>query len=534
MKQQFFFFFFFLIIFFSCKKTTNKRENVFRYNESQGITSLDPAQAKSQSLIWAVNQIFNGLVQLDEKLKVKACIAKRWQVSEDGKVYSFVLRDDVYFHDHKIFPQSKGRKVVAADFVYSFNRLLSPKVASPGRWTMAYVNKVITVNDTSLKIILKKPFPAFLSILSMQYFSVVPKEITEHYGNDFGFNPIGTGAFYMKIWKQDEKLILRRNQNYFEKNAEGEQLPHLEAVAISFIKDKQSEFLEFLKGNLDFISGINHYFKDEVLDNQGNLNKKYEDKISLYKSPYLNTEYLGFLVDSNIEANKNNPVNNIWVRKAINLGFDRKKMMKVLRNNIGIPATNGFLPPSLLDNKTNGYYYNKEKAKYYLQKAGYNERNKLPIISLTTTAEYMDIAEYLQYELSQIGIRLTIEVSTGGTFRSNVANSKLSFFRASWIADYPDAENYLSLFYSKNFSPDGPNYTHFKSELYDSLYLKSLKIRSIKERQELYKQLDSLIIDNACVVPLYYDEVVRFVQKSVNGLEANPINLLILKNVKKK
>ncbi len=111
--------------------------------------------------------------------------------------------------------------------------------------------------------------------------------------------------------------------------------------------------------------------------------------------------------------------------------------------------------------------------------------------------------------------------------------SRVNFFRASWIADYPDEENYLSLFYSKNFAPSGPNYTHFSNPLFDSLYIKSSYITDRKERLRIYREMDSLVMEESPVVVLYYDQALRFVQKDVIGLTANPINLLNLKTVKK-
>tara|TARA_B110000495_G_C22531431_1_gene323192 strand:- start:228 stop:578 length:351 start_codon:yes stop_codon:yes gene_type:complete len=112
-----------------------------------------------------------------------------------------------------------------------------------------------------------------------------------------------------------------------------------------------------------------------------------------------------------------------------------------------------------------------------------------------------------------------------------VATSKLDFFRASWIADYPDAENYLSLFYSKNFCPDGPNYTHFKSEEFDKLYEKSITESDIKKRTKMYQELDQIIMNNAVIIPLYYDQVLRFSHKNIKGFSANAQNLLDLTKV---
>ncbi|PKO95198.1 MAG: ABC transporter substrate-binding protein, partial [Bacteroidetes bacterium HGW-Bacteroidetes-9] len=277
-----------IVLIASCSRKDRGMEGktVFRYNESAGITSLDPAFARNQANIWAVNQLFNGLVQLDSNLIVRPCIAKNWMVSDDGKTYTFFLRTDVYFHDDPSFAGGKGRNVIAEDFVYSFQRLADKKLASPGAWVLGAVQllnnlpDVSSLNDTTLIIRLQKPFPPFLGMLSMQYCSVVPMESIEYYKNDFRSNPVGTGPFRFKMWKEGVKLIMLKNEHYFEKE-HNKQLPYLDAVAISFIIDKQSAFLEFVKGNLDFMSGLDASYKDEILTPSGKLNPTYATKIRM-------------------------------------------------------------------------------------------------------------------------------------------------------------------------------------------------------------------------------------------------------------
>ena len=526
------------LLFLSCTENkTIKHPNVFRYNESKGIATLDPAFAKSQVLIWPVNQLFNGLVQMDKKLSIKPCIAKSWEIAENGKRYTFYLRTDVRFHNSKVFPSKKGRNVTAHDFEYSLHRIINPKTGSPGAWIFNQVaeNGIAALNDTTLQIKLKNPFPAFLGLLTMPYCSVVPKEAIDYYKQDFRNHPIGTGPFQIKFWKEGEKLILTKNPNYFEKDEEGHPLPYLDAISITFINDKQSEFLEFLKGNIDFISGLSPANKDELITRNGRLNPKYKGQIKMISQPYLNTEYLGFLLDTSKISTKDSPVKNKKIRQAINYGFDRKKMMKYLRNNIGTPATNGFIPKGMpsFSSKVKGYEYNPGKTRTLLKEAGYPNGEGLAPINLTTTSDYLDLCEYIQQELSQFGIEINIDVSTGATFREMVSHSKLEFFRGSWIADYPDAENYMALFYSKNFSPTGPNYTHYANQSFDHLYQKAMEQTVDSIRYKLYRQMDRIIINDAVVVPLYYDEVVRFVHHNINGFESNPMNLLNLKYVSK-
>jgi len=510
------------LVFFSCNsRYSDANLSIFKYNESAGISTLDPAFAKDQARVWAANQLFNGLVQLDKDLSIMPSIAISWSISNNALDYTFLLRNDVVFHNHELFNNGIGRAVSAFDFEYSFMRLLDKDLASPGSWVLANVDSFSAINDSIFFIRLRKPFPAFLSLLAMHYCSVVPKEIVEAGG--FNRYPIGTGPFQFQLWENGVKLVLRKNPNYFEKQGK-ERLPFLDAISITFIKDKQSAFLQFIQGKLDFISGIDASYKDEILTNTGDLRDKYKQKVDLQSLPYLNTEYLGFLLD-----NKSLPLE---IRKAINYGFDRVKMLKYLRNNIGTPATHGFIPLGLpsFSSDVVGYHYNPEKAKELVKESNFDVNQE---IILFTTSSYLDLCVYIQNSLQNIGLNVSVQVNPPSTHREMVATSKLNFFRGSWIADYPDAENYLSLFYSKNFCPDGPNYTHFDNEGFDILYEKCLSETELDKRYHLYNRMDKMIINNAVIVPLYYDRVLRFSRKNISGFDGNAMNLLDLKRVRK-
>lgn len=512
----------FLIFIMACSSNkTDEIHTIFKYNESASISSLDPAFAKDQANIWATAQLFNGLVQLDKDLQVQPAIAKEWDITDDAKTYIFHLRTDVLFHQHELLSEQE-RLVKAQDFVYSFNRLTDAKIASPGAWVMNNVQSYEALNDSTLRIIIKTAFPPFLGLLSMPYCSVVPEEVVSQ--TNFRDEPVGTGPFHFQYWKDNVKLVLRKNLDYFEQG-----LPKLDAVSISFIKDKQAAFLAFLKGELDFISGLDASYKDEVLTKSGDLQPTYQDKIVMQSQPYLNTEYLGFLMDeNNLSVTQQNAV-----RKAINYGFDRVKMMIYLRNNIGTPALEGFVPKGLpsFTEELNGYDYKPEKAKALLVEAD------IPLgteVVLSTTTSYLDICEYIQNQLQELGLIIKVEVNPPSTHRQMVATSKLNFFRGSWIADYADAENYLALFYSKNFCPNGPNYTHFKNEDFDAFYELAIKQSNDSIRYALYQQMDQIILDEAAIVPLYYDQVIRFVQLNIQHFESNGMNMLNLKRVEKR
>lgn len=503
---------------------------------------MDPAFASNQANIWACNHLFNGLVQLDNKLIPQPCIAKNWELSPDGKEYIFHLRNDVFFHADPLL--HTGRKVNASDFVYSFSRIINEKTASPGNWVFNAVKRdslgkpigLLALNDSTFKIILNNTSPPFLGLLGSAYGAVVPYEVVEFYGKDFRKHPIGTGPFRFSRWVERTAIVLHKNNSYFEKDAYGNSLPYLDAIMISFISDKQSAFLEFVKGKLDFISGLDASYKDDLLTPSGEMRPKYKGRFKMETAPYLNTEYLGFIMDNKLPIVQNSPLNNIKIRQAINYGFDRKKMITYLRNGMATPGVAGFVPlgiPGFDTIQSELYNYNPGKAKQLLSEAGYPNGIGLPQITLSTTSSYQDLCEYIQGQLSEIGIKVKLEINQAAQHRQMVAKQQLSWFRGSWIADYADAENYLSLFYSKNKAPVGPNYTHYSNAKFDELFDKAMSEQNDSARYIIYRKMDQLLMQDAPVVVLYYDKVLRLSQKNINGLKINPMNLLNLKRVQK-
>ena len=527
----------------SCKTDDhNNGCTVFRYNEIDGISSLDPIFTRNLSNINGCNQLYNGLVQYDNRMNVIPCIAKKWTIDNKATTYTLTLRNDVYFHESELFGKERTRTVTAADFVYSLNRLVDPAWASPGNWIMDNVDRIksdttitkydklaiYAVNDTTLVIRLKQPYSPFLSILAMKYCSVVPHEVVEHYGKDFRNHPIGTGPFIFKYWKEDEKLIFVKNSNYFEKDSLGNRYPYLDAVAISFIKDKQTVFLEFVKDNFDYMSNIDPTYMHEFLTPDGQLNPKYSDRFKLISEPYLNTEYIGFNVED-----KSSPFSDHIVRQAVNYAIDKDKMLRHLRYNIGEPGRNGFIPTGLNGHlKYTTYNYNPEKAIELIKKSKFYNNGNFPEVRIATTMEYSDLCNYIQNRLNYIGIPTKIDIYSPAVIKDMRATSKLQCFRGSWVADYPDAENYLSVFYSKNFCPNGPNYCHWKNVKFDKMYEQSLHETDDMKRIALYSSMDSLLMSEPPIIVLYYDRVLRFINKRVTGFGSNPINLVDLKKVK--
>ena len=523
---------------------------VFRYNQPEALSSLDPAFARNQANSWAVSQLFNGLMELDSTLLPVPALARRYAISPDGRTYTFVLRPGVRFHDSDVFAGGKGREVKAPDFVYSFKRILDAATASSGGWI--FRGKVlekpdgsisdtafVAANDSTLRIHLKEPFIPFLGILTMPYAYVVPHEAVTRYGKDFREHPVGTGPFRFKLWDEGNVLLYERNPGYWRADRQGRKLPYLDAVAVSFLPDRKTEFLTFMQGKLDFLSGIRAGSRDLIMHPDGTIRADFKGKFTVQKAPYLNTEYLGIQLDSaNLtgeQAVQGRALRDKRVRQALNYALNKPEMLAYLLNRVGHAGTSGFVPtalPSFSEKEVPGYTYQPQKARQLLRAAGYGPQRPLKL-RLSTVLERKEIGEYLQKQWANVGVQVQIDINQSAAQQDLVDNGRVAFFAKSWLGDYPDAENYLALFYSPNFSPAGPDKTHFKSAAYDRLYDQARRTQDVAKRTALYQAMDRIVVEESPVISLYYDEVVRLTQNNVRGLTPNPMNQLLLERVRK-
>lgn len=519
---------------YSCSEPIATNKKVFYYNESTGIATLDPAFAKNQSIMWAIHQVYNTLVEIDSNLQIQPSLAYKWNVSQDRKTYTFFLRPYVYFHANECFGKNVKRLLTAHDVVYSFNRIIDKKIASSGAWI--FNNRVdsmqpfLALNDSVFQLKLKQPFNPILGILSMQYCSIVAKEAVEFYGSTFRRNPVGTGPFSFHLWEEGQALVLHKNKNYWERDKEGKQLPYLDAVQVSFYDNKATEFLQFTQKKLSFVNDIDPSFKDEVLTKKGELRASWQQKIQLNKHPYLNTEYFGILVDETNPLVQNSPLKVKAIRQAINYAINKEQLITYMRNNIGYAAKAGFCPgglPSKNAELIKGYSFNPNKARALLTQNGF--ANGTPPIKLLTIPIYADIASFVAKQCEDVGIKVVVEAVQKSLLLEQTAKSKALFFRGSWIADYPDAENYMSVFYSKNPAP--PNYTRFNNKQFDDLYNQALLQTNDSLRYALYRKMDELIVQEAPIVPVWYDMVIHLVNKNVQNFKPNALNLLELRRV---
>lgn len=529
-----------VLLFTGCHRTPDQHPGVFRYNESAGLRSLDPAHARTLEPMWVVDQLFDGLVELASDLTIQPAIAESWWVGDSGRTVGFVLREEARFAPAPDVPGlTEGRRVVATDVVFSLNRLRDPSIASAGGWILEPLDATApgegmqAIGLDTVVFRLKDPFPPFLGLLATAYANVVAPEAVAHYGADFRAHPVGSGPFKLAWWVEDVACVLHPNEQYWERDEAGRQLPYLEAVHIDFAADMGAEFQGLIQGRYDFMSGLHPAYLEELLTADGGLNPAYADQIRLTTIPFLKTDYIGVLVDPALPASAGHPLLDRRVRQALSWATDRTAIATHLRRGAVLP-TDRFTPPTLpgIPDYTPPAF-DLPAAQALLAEAGYPGGAGIPPIALSTTSDYADLCAALQHQWSALGLQVAVDVLSPATQRERVAKGEALLFRKSWLADYPDAENFLSLFLQRNLAPAGPNYTHFADPGFEQLFAEALAAPDDSTRLARYAQMDRIVAHELPVIPLFHDRVTHFVRNEVQGWTMHPVNRLDLRRVHK-
>lgn len=523
---------------------------IFRMNLPAGCATLDPAFAKDQASGWMVAQLYSGLLELDTSLQIVPLAAKSWEIEDSGRMYVFHLRNDIFFHPLEGFWNSQKRKLTAADFVYSFSRICDRNLASPGMWIFNgkvkgvsefhsgaadHVSGFIAMDDSTFQIKLINPYPPFLSQLSMTYCLALPEEAVSHFGNEFRKNPVGTGPFRLKSWDENVSLILLKNEHYFQKQ-KGKSLPFPDAVSVKFISSELSAFIEFTQGRFDFINGLDESFRDELMGNDGKVKSSYSEKYNILTEPQLVVEFLAFQTNETMAGANNPALLNPKVRQAMSLLIDRKKLANLILKNSGIAAT-GFVPdgmPGFVSGQRQVLRFDPVLAAQLLENAGFRGGKNFPPVSLKSTAKYQQVMEFIQKSWQQAGIPCDIDNMQGPALRELASKGDIGLWRGSWIADYPDPENFMILFHSAEIPPSGANRMRYRNASVDSLFMLSVQIPGIEKRAVSFIKMEDEMLDDQPVIPLYFDQIFRLVQPGIEGMETNGINQLFLKNVRMK
>lgn len=525
-----------------------KYGGVFRVNETEDFRSLYPLNVTEVVAHRITNQIYEGLVKLNqEDLSVIPCIAEKWEINPDATEFTFYLRRGVKFHDDPCFPDGKGREVTAHDFKYCLDKicesfpenqmfwLFKDKVKGANEYYESTKNKnplpggvegIKVIDDYTLKIELNYPFSTFLKILSHSACWVYPKEAFEKYGVEMRVKCVGTGPFRVKTLKEGEYVILERNPDYWGIDMYGNQLPYLDAIKYSFIKEKKSELVEFRKGNLDMVFRLPLEMIKEVVAEFEEAKKGGNRPFEMQVVPALSIYYYGF-------QHKLPPFDNVKVRQAFNYAIDRESIVNYTLQGEGRPAIYGIVPPikGYEYEKIKGYTYDPEKARQLLAEAGYPNGKGFPKLTLQINSGGGDrnihTAEVIQKMLKEnLNIEVNIEVLQFAQHLENYETGKAKFWRAGWVADYPDPENFLNMFYGKHVPSDLNtksyiNSVRYQSAKFDSLFEAALRETDPVKQYDLFRQADQVAINDAAIMPIFYDENTRLLQIYVKNFLAN-------------
>lgn len=521
---------------------------VFRLNEVEDFRNLFPLNVTEVSSFRIANQVYEGLVRFSQKdLSIVPCIAEKWEVSEDATKFKFFLKQGVKFHDDPCFPDNKGREVTAEDFKYSFTRLCTVDSENQMFWLFdgkvkgasEYYQSTIdgsplaegvtgikVVDNYTLEIELVKPFAGFLNILGHNGCWVFPKEAIEMYGKDMRVKCVGTGAFRIKTVKEGEAVILERNPDYWRQDEFGNQLPYMDAIRFSFLKEKKAELLEFRKGNLDMVFRLPLEMIDEVVGELEDAKKGGNKPFQMQVTSAFGVQYYGFQNKSELFSNKD-------VRKAFNYAIDRDKLVTYTLQGDGKAGDYGIVPPGFKGydyDSIRGYAYDRELAKKHMADAGYPNGNGFPEITLQLNSggsRNVQLAEAVQSMLMEtLGITVKLEVMPFAQHLENLETGKTLFWRTAWLADYPDPENFLNLLYGP-LVPDELseksyiNSVRYQNPEFDKTFEQALASVDIKERYKYYRMADQIALDDAPYIPIYYDEFTRLLQRNVRNFPAN-------------
>ena len=473
--------------------------------------TLDPAFLTDVYATLVAVQMFDGLVQFDVNLNVIPCIAKSWEASRDGLIWTFHLRQGVKFHH--------GREVQADDFVYSFTRILDPHTASPRAWLFERVQGATkfragdaerveglqALDAYTLQITLSQPYAPFITLLGMAQAQVVPSEEVQRLGADFGRRPVGAGPFRFVNWMAGEAITLEAHEAYFEGR------PFLDRLHYRMITNNQSILAEFEKGALEDV--------DLTLTSPEGTPLSRDPRFRFVRKPLLTTTFLWLNTSYG-------PLSQREVRQAINHAIDREAMISTIRQNRHVQAR-GILPigmpgynPDLV-----GHAYDLSRARPLLAKAGYPEGKDLPALELWTSSNNTAILleqEAIKRDLERLGIRVELlKAGNWEQYRTEVLGKRPgAMYRYTWHADFPDPDNFLfSLFHSQSHD----NYANYSNLAVDHLLEQARSEGDYLKRIEVYRQAEARIMEDAPVVNLMYYAGEYLFQPYVQGIELNAL-----------
>lgn len=541
-----------IILFAGCKQRPSRSQsaNVLHYRLPAKIETLDSAEV-GDIYAWAVaSEIFETLYTyhyLKRPYQIVPELAEDMpDISEDMLTYTIKIKKGVYFQDDKCFQNGKGRELKAFDFVFAWKRIANIKSMSKSWWIFDSrvvgldefreytktcktasdvdysrpVEGLTTPDDYTLVIKLKRPWPQIVFLLAYISTAPVAKEVVDLYGKDIASHPVGTGAFKLKTWDRNSYIEAVKNPTYrgepYPSEGEpgdreaglladvGKPMPFVDRIVWRIILEDQPSWLLFEKGDIDISTIPKDNFSHAIALGRELTPEMKERNIKLATLQGAGTFYIGFNMEDQI-IGKNKPL-----RLAISCAFDREKWIELFYNGRGEVAY-GFIPPCMPGYDPNirqasRTEYNPEKARRLLAEAEKLNGGPLPEFKLTmpaTDTTSRQMGQFLKRSLEEIGLKIEAEYFDWPTFYEKLRTKGLQIFHVAWVADYPDAESFLQLFYSKR--APYPNSTDYSNPQYDTIFEETALMPDCSRRTELYRKAESIVVEDAPCAFLYHD-----------------------------
>lgn len=521
---------------------------ILRINEPEYIKNLFPHNITDVYSYRIASQIYEGLFKFNPRdLSIINSLAQSHEVDSTGTIYTFHIKENIYFHDDPAFPEGKGRELTADDIAFCFTQLCTAGPqnqsfsvfkdvikgatafyqASSTDQPLSSVEGIKVLDRYTLKIILTRPNAMFLANLARPACFIFPPEAFKTYGPEMRIKAVGTGPFILDAVDEDIQIILKKNEQYHGMDKFGNPLPFLDAITISFIKDKHTEMLQFKKGDLDMIYRLSTAHINEILeDTDPNQQGTYEE-YQIQSSPEMVTQFLSFNNESEIFRDIN-------IRKAFNFAIDREKILDfVLQGEGAAPGIHGITPPAFAGydiRKIAGYYLNIDSAKYYLAQAGFPNGEDFPEITLDFNAEgerNTAVAVEIQKQLyDHLNIKVNLNILPFAQLIENGYKGQYTVLKTAWYADFPNVENFLWLFYEsygEAASAAHPNIMRYKEPQFRKIYEKAVRAKTQEEAYGLFMEAEQIMIDQAPVAILWYDQGYNILKSYVKNFTTNPM-----------
>jgi peptide/nickel transport system substrate-binding protein len=513
-----------------------------KFSSPERINTLFPLASQDAYSQRITAQIFETLLKLDlETMQIKPGLAESYTVNQNATIFTLKIRKGVFFHSDACF-NGVAREMSVKDVKFSLDFACSglkenkfgPQLLNRIKGASAFREKtklkltntgvpgIKILDEQTLQIELEESFVGFDKILTMIHLGIFPKEAYEAYGEQIAYHPVGTGPFILEKMDQNG-IILKRNINYWRKDEFGNQLPFLNKVVMSYVQDKKTELQAFNNKEIDMIFDIPgdqiEFLLGSLKDAQNGKNVKHQVES---KSSY-SIDYIGFNCSS---PEFNDPK----IRQAFNYAINRNVVTDEWMNGDGYPAHYGFVPSMGEFSNANirDISNDDEKARQLFKKSGFPNGKGFPEIDFYVNAikgsithkMCLGIADELK---SVLGVQVNIKLCTLLEQERAISDGTAKMWRSGWVADYPDAESFLSLFYfdDRRQQADFINTFNFNNYEFNNKLLQACKEQDLKKRNLLYEACSQIIVNESPVIPIVNDDFMVMINKRVKNFKTN-------------